>query len=351
MENFTKSKIIERFIREQIKKNIWLPGYKINTKEIENKFGVCSFTVRDAMLPLVSEGMLLRKPGLGTIIQKKETNIKGKVLIILPKEKPTLEENFPDKDIYCTYLCKELAKHSYDWKIVCYSEEFTKKNFIKTLMLDNSIFTKDIVGIINHIFFIPKNTFKHLKIPCVNISAFITKRECEIINSLGIIYFYGLNILSQYANNIAVFQYEINEQDPYSKKRKSIINREIQKFGNIKNILINPDNPNSAYEIFIDMTKNNPNINGVFVADPNLLLPIKRAIEKLKLDIPKDMKIICFTDKNGNYGIDLKWDRLEQNSQEIQKVAADLLIKKIQNKATDDKIIIYPKIIKGNSLK
>ena len=76
MENKSKTKIIERYIREQIKKNIWVPGNKINTKELANKFNVCTFTVREAMIPLVNEGILLRKPGLGTVIQKTEKNIK-----------------------------------------------------------------------------------------------------------------------------------------------------------------------------------------------------------------------------------------------------------------------------------
>ncbi len=62
---------IEEFIANKIQSGEWKPGDKILTEfEMSEKFRVSRSTVRQAILDLVNEGMLVKRQGLGTFVSE-----------------------------------------------------------------------------------------------------------------------------------------------------------------------------------------------------------------------------------------------------------------------------------------
>ncbi len=355
MAKETKTKKIEAYLRKQIADGVWKKGDILpQSKALAKKLNASEFILREAMLPLIREGILGRRPKVGTYVLSEKQVIKGKILILGINNIQYTGNNF----IWPDYIEKEidiLKEKGLDYKTAIGTNNIPIKELVSQLQIDNSYFMRGVVGVINNIAFLPNSIIKGLGVPTVSFSNYISKKENEIIYDIGNIFFYSLNLLSLKSNNIAIFRndYSVISQleGDDSKNRNQQIEDNIKPFRDhiIKDVQIDFYNQAyiNIYNIFKETIKNNPKIDAVYIPETSFIPAIHHAINDMGINVPKDLKIICNTATNLNLGFDLNWTRFEQ----IDGIneAINMLIKKMKGENIRDKVLMYPKLIRGNS--
>ena len=355
MAKETKTKKIEAYLRKQITDGVWKKGDVLpQSKALAKKLNASEFILREAMLPLIREGILGRRPRVGTYVLSEKQVIKGKILILGVNNIQYSGNN----SVWPDYISKEieiLKQKGIDYKTSISTNSIPLKEFVSQLQIDNSYFMRGVIGVINNISFLPNSVIKTLGVPTINFSNYISKKETEIIFDLGNTYFYSLNLLSLKSNNICIFRNDYKAisllEGEDSKKRNQQLEENIKPFKDhiIEDIQIDFYNQSyiNIYNIFKETIKKNPKIDALFIAEPTFIPAIHHAIIDMKLNIPKDLRIICITIESMLLGIDLHWTRFEVT--DGIELAIDNLTRKIKGENIRDKIIIYPKLIKGNS--
>jgi len=356
--SLTKTQIIESYLRAQIKNGVWKTGDVLpKSKELAKKFNSSEFILREAMQPLMKEGILGRKTRVGTFVLSEKKNISGNI-IILSISNQQYDMNSYTEPNYIKNLTDILAENNQEYKISIAINGISNKELLKALHVTDSDFTKNTIGVINLISYLPTDEIEKKGIPAITFSGMITNRESEVIFDVGSIYYQSLNQLSNYCDNIAIFRNDYSKissiEGEYSINRDNIIEEVINNYKNVIVEDIQIDFYSQAYiniyNTFKNTIINNPKIKGIFIAEPSFIPAIHHAINDMKLNIPKDLKIFCYSIKDMNYGFDLTWDRIEQDFTYSYEIAYNMLMSRINNEEIINKKIIYPTIIKGNSL-
>lgn len=354
----TKTQIIENYLRTQIKNGVWKTGDVLpKSKDLAKKFNSSEFILREAMQPLIKEGILGRKTRVGTFVLSEKKNISGNILILSTSNQQYDMNSYTEPN-YIKNLTDVLTKNNQEYKVSIAINGLPNNELLGALHVTDNDFTKHTIGVINLISCLPTKEIEEKGIPCITFSGIVTNRTSEIIFDIGSLYYQALNQLSNYCDKIAVFRNDYSKissiEGEYSINRDNIIEEVINDYKNVivEDIQIDFYSQTylNIYNTFKNTITNNSNIKGVFIADPSFIPAIHHAISDMGLDIPKDLKIFCYSIKDMNYGFDITWDRIEQDFSNPYETAYNLLISRINDEDIINKKIIYPNIVKGNSL-
>ncbi|MBQ0104918.1 MAG: GntR family transcriptional regulator, partial [Armatimonadetes bacterium] len=354
----TKTKRIEQYLREQIKKGVWKKGDLLpKSKDLAKELKSSEFILREAMLPLIKEGILGRRTRVGTYVLGENSIANGKILLLDITNVQYSGSNFAFPS-YLNYEIDLIKKKGLEYKTSIGTNNIPLKELVSQLQLENTYFMKGVTGIINNISFLPNSFLEKTGIPAISFSSFPTDRENEIIYDINSLYFFALSLLSQFSHNIAVFRNDYSKisemEGDYSLKRDYLLNSTINKFKDSITLDIEIDFYSQTYiniyNTFIETVSKNPKTDAVFIGDPTFIPAIHHAIEDMKIKTPEDMKIICYSMPDINYGFDLTWARLEMEYSTNPEPVLDILLKKIKGENVQSKIHVYPNFIKGNSL-
>ena len=106
----------------------------------------------------------------------------------------------------------------------------------------------------------------------------------------------------------------------------------------------------NVYDAFKNYCKENPDLDAIFIGDDSMLVEVFRVIWDLHIRIPEDLKILCWTNKDRNYGMPITWTKFEQDIDLIVEKMYNILISQINGKEETEQITIRPKFILGDSL-
>jgi LacI family transcriptional regulator len=122
-----------------------------------------------------------------------------------------------------------------------------------------------------------------------------------------------------------------------------------------KNLIINcPGNDVKNKNLIRDLLKRKNRPDGIFASLEKLAIDVYEVCEELNLNIPKDVKIICFSNLKTAGLLNPSMTTITQPAFEIGKEAATILFNLIEGKAHDfstKQIIINSKLIVRNSTK
>lgn len=101
-----------------------------------------------------------------------------------------------------------------------------------------------------------------------------------------------------------------------------------------------------AYHLAKDLVINEK-IDSIFVANNMMVLSVYKALKELNVSVPKDLAVVCFDDLNLMHQINPFFTVMKQPAYTMGKLAANILINRIENKIQLNKqqIVLQPELI------
>ncbi|OZQ69554.1 GntR family transcriptional regulator [Paenibacillus sp. VTT E-133280] len=93
----------------------------------------------------------------------------------------------------------------------------------------------------------------------------------------------------------------------------------------------------------------NPTITALFAVEYNIALLARTAVERLGLQIPGDISIICFDSPPTPLGSGYSFTHLRQNEEEMGRLAVENVLQIMNGQAVSNKIMLEAKLISGES--
>ncbi|KQO10924.1 GntR family transcriptional regulator [Paenibacillus sp. Leaf72] len=101
-------------------------------------------------------------------------------------------------------------------------------------------------------------------------------------------------------------------------------------------------------KIIQQMLREHPRITALFAMEYELALIAKEAVEKMGLQIPQQISIICFDSPQSTSAL-YPFTHLEQNEKEIGRLAVNNVLELIQGATLPSKISLQVKLVQGKS--
>jgi len=359
----TATKKVENKIRENILNGIWKPNTLLpSNNDLMKIFSVGRNTLINAMIPLVEEGLIVRKPKVGTVVLDKDDYDKN--IVILGQ----VQNNLPTS-YYLTQILQHLIELFNSENIrykISLGHGDSVKEFIDSLYLFDKSNLENTCGIININPKIPIENLVNNKIPCVSYAPNVGFHFNEVVFDNAIINSHAFNILKSHNfKSIGVInlisEVNPNEFSNYPTVQTQIENKNLkisemkEVYKDIKTLDVY-DYTLHAGKAHIEIEKfllNNKDLEVVLIDDDNFLWDMNIALKNLKYTVPKDIKILTKSNKDRSYGFAMNWNRLETDLSEIANMLYKTLKHAMNNKTTTPqgiKKFVVPTYISGNSL-
>lgn len=102
-------------------------------------------------------------------------------------------------------------------------------------------------------------------------------------------------------------------------------------------------------ERLIDHLKRNPSITSLFAVEYNIALLAKTAVERLGLQIPRDISIVCFDSPPTHLGGGYSFTHMRQNEEEMGRIAVENILSIKSGQSVPNKIKLEATLIIGES--
>ncbi|MDD5599914.1 MAG: substrate-binding domain-containing protein, partial [Victivallaceae bacterium] len=103
-------------------------------------------------------------------------------------------------------------------------------------------------------------------------------------------------------------------------------------------------NEKNTKSMFMKLKEKHPEMTAVYCAGLDMTKGVLAGAKELKMDIPRDMSIVDF-------GSTSFVSSLDQNGDEVGKLAAKTLLDLLDGKKTASRSLVVPKLIPGNSVR
>ena len=357
-----KTKYAENYIRNKILSGEWKVGYVLpNTVDLSKEIGVSKFTLSEAFKPLVDQGIITRKTKTGTIVSAICSKREGTILTIGSARHTSDYAGGYLEAAIMTKSQEYLEKKDFNFKLATGVGKTLDAFMDSMSVLNDTALLNRTIGVLNTLGWFPLKEFERRKIPTVSLSTFVNPGRNEVIIDVCSVFRQCVDILlSHKAKKICIINMDFTShsllENDISIKKDNQIKDTLEDIKNTyKNIdIINLDAGKTiygdVYDTFKNYYKENPNLDALFIGDDSVLPEIHRVILDLGIKIPEDMKIICWANKNRNYGFPLTWTRFELDIDLVVDKMYNILINKIDGIGEEEHLLIESKIIIGDSL-
>ncbi|MFC5653524.1 GntR family transcriptional regulator [Paenibacillus solisilvae] len=110
-----------------------------------------------------------------------------------------------------------------------------------------------------------------------------------------------------------------------------------------------PNNVERDIERLIDHLKQNPAITALFAIEYNIALLAKTAVERLGLQIPQDISIVCFDSPPTHLGGGYSFTHMRQNEEEMGGIAVENVLSIMNGQSVPNKIKLEATLVIGES--
>ena len=357
-----KTKYAENYIRTKILSGEWKVGYVLpNTVDLAKEIGVSKFTLSEAFKPLVSQGIIARKTKTGTLVQAKPVKKEGIILAIGSSRHVSDYAGGYMEGALMLKSQEYLEKREFNFKLATGVGK-TMDSFMNSMyILNDTSLLNNTIGVLNTLGWFPLKNFERRKIPTVSLSTFVNPGKNEVIIDICSVFRQSVDILRSHKSkricilNMDFTSHSLFENDISIQKDNRIKDTLYDIKNSYNNIdIINFDAGKIAYGFVYDAFKTyylkNPDLDAIFIGDDSIMAEIYRVITDLKISVPKDLKILCWANKDRNYGFPLTWSRFELDIDDVVDKMYNILINKINGMSSEEHIPIESKFVIGNSL-
>lgn len=363
----TRTKYAEGYLREQLASGMWKSGDVLPASdELARLLGISKITLSNAMEPLVREGLLLRKTGVGTLVSDSiSPNEQGIVIFTSTSYESINRPNSlisGDISYFETGLVRSIIKllnaENRSYALVHPSVEHST-GFLDEPYITNKNRICGAIGMMDRFRCITSDS--SLDFPFVAISPYVSETKNEVIIDLAISYKTGLDILKANGNKSILFmsydyQASAGQTDKSQAVRDKLIANGISEFlrsnPNITDLPISYETiiSGAPYYLLREYLENNPYPDALFIVDDTFIPGVYHALKDMNIEVGKDLKLLCISTKQRNYGFDLAWTRLEYDTESIAIAVVNILKECLNGDDSGIKQYAWPKLVMGNSL-
>ena len=346
---------IKEFFLSEIEKGTYKIGDKIQgEEEISSQLKVSTGIVRKAILELVDEGILIRRPRLGTSVAKlpSETFIKQKTKTI-----GVVFTNFQGQYMSNVLDGINLRSSQDDYHLIVCNSNHSPQNESKYI---DELIERNVDGVIVFPTAVPRagrpltshyKKLNRLNIPFVLIDRYFPsyKTDCVVYNDYNATKEIVKNAINLGHKKIGMISREIYASTAIDRKKgyKDALLESGIDYN--PNIVVNHEKYSmpSIIDIFI-----NEKVTCIFTLTDHFAFNLILALKKRNYSIPKDFSIISFGINEGTELLDPPIYGVVMHSTLMGKRAAEILINKISNPSTQTLHEILPyEISNGFSVK
>lgn len=259
-------------------------------------------------------------------LYKKNSNI---IAIIVPD---LINPYFPEIVQEIEKVCNKQGYH-----ILLYNTSNNKNNELWHIRTISSMMIDGVILIAPSMY--TKN-YNELKIPVIAIDGLANKK----IQYVSSDYFHGAQLAVQklIENKCRNILHIAGPQNLYSAvMRYKGFNEEITKYGVPYDNLISSIKNDENYNLIKDYLETHKSIDGIFASNDSLAFIVIKVLNKLKINIPKDVKLIGYDNNSMTETITPALSTIAQPISEIGKKAAQIIIDIINDRNPEKENIIF----------
>ncbi|MCM8804838.1 MAG: GntR family transcriptional regulator [Candidatus Omnitrophica bacterium] len=330
------SKQIKNYLLGEIKKRKIAPGEKILSEtKLAKKFKVSRMTAREALLELINEGYLYRVFGKGTFLKEdiEEKKILKKKFVI---KVPNLKNSFYYQIISGAEIV--FTHNNYEFNIlterdnqIMEKEIFEKilKEEGEGLLLVSSYYTYTNLSIL-------KKIKEKMPIVIVDVKIPNLKVDTVISDDFKGGYMATEHLIEQNYKNILHLAGPNSDSSAEGRKKGYI--------ECMKNYKLKPEIRYTRWTVedgYFETKKvflNRKEIEGIFCCNDEVAIGAYRALKELNLRVPEDVVIVGYGNIDISRVFEVPFTTVDQSPEEMGKIAANLLIEKIEGKRKFDEV-------------
>lgn len=349
----SKSQEIQSHFRRAILGGQWQSGDRLPTEsEIRQQFGVGNSTVREAILALVSDGLVERRQGSGTYVRQLAESAGVGIVANLDMLSEAV-------CVYYRHLLKEIqsqVRRDGFRGVLCVGDGSDPQSFAESTHLMDRAVSKQTVGVLSVVSLgemgeslkqmgIPQVSIVHHK-PMVGSAVVLDYRE---LVRIGVGEFFDAGI-----EKIAIFIGE-GDDELQNRRARGRILRWFRECGlDVPEdwfVGVPQSKPEQAYDRFVELWNGERRPEGVFFLDDVVCNATLRAVTDLGISVPSDLAIVTESNVGRQFMFPVELTQIQFDPSALAKAGWDLLHKLIREQSSEDIIqTIPPVLIKGQSL-
>ncbi len=354
--DFTKPvplyKQVVEHIKNQIRSGVLKPGDRIGShQELVREYKVSLITIRKALSELINEKILYSRMGKGTYVadQRKAPDFKGHInigLVLRDLNSPFFSRIVESIEKHATRLGANLL-------VSTSSNSIQKENRQIKQYLDIGVSAMILTSITTRSHVSPLVRELHNdNFPYV----VVAYTEDEDINYVGVDHEYGAYLATEHLIKVGFDRIGyISSEKGYrlGEVRKAGYLRALQTYGKIFKEEFhfrlkgrgNWLDYESGYEIGLQVIGMSDRPDAIFAYNDLAALGFQRAVLDKKLNVPEDIAIVGFDNIKRGVVCPVPLTTIDQRPEEIASRAMDIVINKISNIKSVNRIILKPKLI------
>lgn len=350
-----KSAQVEQTLRRQIQRRHHEPGALLPSEAtLMERFGVSRTTIRDALNSLASDGMLIRRQGMGTMVS---SNLEANsVALIASRDFYCAEIGYYTRKMIDLLMERIEANRFRVMPTFCTGKTVSEETssfyylFERPIIRQLSgILSLVDIGLLNH-------EFMNRGIQNVSIVSIAPGKGNCVVFDYQTMFELAIQAIREHGYD----DYAVMIQTPFRGGEDEQWNLELQKI--LKKVNFNPDNlilvestfdMVNAYDSFKNWYARSQRPRALFVMDDGLFNYVSRACLEMRLRIPEDLGLITHANLGRSFCHPVKFDTICFDLEEAANTAWKMLDHLMsEGNSNNEQMVkwITPKLIRGNSL-
>ena len=334
-----KAKQIERRLRTSIERGRWEPGEAVpSERELSADLGVSRVAVRDAILALRNDGLLVRRQGSGTFVA---SSVGQRQVALLC----TLNDLTSGNRFFARAMIEELKQridaHGYKG-VLGVGQGKTGEDVVNSVSVLDPAQAKHMAGAIsvNRVYPAVHERLAGLHVPSVTIDVAMPTSPHQVLLDYAAMLDLGARVLHEAGQDdfaIMAFEFSFTQRDApdrvfefMTQSCLSAVNHRPERI-----VLVPEERPELAHDAFIRWWQSVDRPRALFFADDVLCDVACRAITELGICVPNDLLFISESSTASRFHFARKVASLEFSIPRLADAAWDMLVGLIQGQPPD----------------
>ena len=334
-----KSKQVERQLRTSIERGRWQPGEAVpSERALSADLGVSRVAVRDAILALRNDGLLVRRQGSGTFVASSVGQRQVAVLC-------TLNDLTSGRRFFARAMIEELKRRveADGYKgVLGVGHGETGEEVANSVSVLDPAQAKSIAGAVsvNRVYPAVHERLADLHVPSVTVDVAMQTSPYEILLDYGAMLDLGARVLHEAGQDdfaIMAFDFSSTERDAPDRVFESMTQSCLSAAGHRPEriVMVPEEHPELAHDAFIRWWRSADRPRALLFADDVLCDMACRAITELGICVPDDLLFITESSTASRFHFARKVACLEFSVPQLADAAWDMLAGLIDGRSPD----------------
>lgn len=337
-----KKQQVEKYLRRELLRGRWPVGEQMPSEDcLLDEIGVSRSTIREALNSLSAEGIVIRKHGTGTFVER------------IPLRSIVISAWFENLTTPMGYWYRELVNNAralimdegYQFDVVVGNGADTEAAVTSACRFINGPVSKDFMGAIN---LMPTGNidrqFEKMNIPVVNIQVGVPQgRYAVVLDYVGMVN-KAIQLIHGYGVEDFAVMYVDDPIVKFGEPLYKYLNDLLQVFSGDNARLLPIAKYEDAYGAFKEWYSSEHQ-KAIFFMDDAIYEFASKAIMELNIDVPGDLRVVTHANVGRKFQIPIPVDKIGFDASEAVDIAWKMIKILIEDEPVDENIrYLQPKI-------